>query len=156
MMPGMEEQTILSQLPPPNAKGAYLLLFKLDDAMELRVGKLGQVTLPPGWLVYVGSAMGPGGLRARLQRHVRPDKRLHWHIDYLTAVCAPVDWRVDVSVERRECAWVQHLLALPGASVPIPGFGSSDCRLGCPAHLLALITDCGVAAKLGLPGRWSA
>ena len=32
---------------------------------------------------------------------------------------------------------VRDLLELPGASVPVPGFGSSDCR-ACPAHLVAL------------------
>ena len=137
MMPGMEEQTILSQLPPPNAKGAYLLLFKLDDALDFEAGRLGRVRLPAGWAVYVGSAMGPGGLRARLQRHMRPDKRLHWHIDYLTAVCSPVDWYASTSDVRLECVWVQRMLALPGVVVPVPGFGSSDCGEGCPAHLLA-------------------
>jgi hypothetical protein len=32
---------------------------------------------------------------------------------------------------------VRGLLDLPGTSVPLPGFGSSDCR-SCPAHLVAL------------------
>ena len=34
-------------------------------------------------------------------------------------------------------ALVRALLVLPGASVPVPGFGSSDCR-ACPAHLVML------------------
>jgi len=28
------------------------------------------------------------------------------------------------------------LLKIPGVSSPVKGFGSSDCRSGCPAHLL--------------------
>ena len=39
---------------------------------------------------------------------------------------------------RLECTWVKRLLALLGASAPAPGFGSSDCRNGCPAHLVRL------------------
>ncbi len=152
----MDERSSLPELPPLGAKGAYYLLFRLDVALELKVGKLGPVTLPPGWLVYVGSALGPGGLSARLQRHLRSDKRLHWHIDYLTAVCAPVDWYAEISNVRLECAWVQRLLTLPEIAVPAPGFGSSDCREGCPAHLVALLTDSGNDAKSALPGRWSA
>lgn len=135
----MDERSSLPELPSPGARGAYVLFFRLEERLELNVGKLGPVTLPPGWLVYVGSAMGPGGLRARLQRHFRPDKRLHWHIDYLTAICAPVGWHAEASTERLECVWVRRLLALPGAIVPEPGFGSSDCREGCPAHLLAFV-----------------
>lgn len=138
MIPVMDERSTLPELPPPGVKGAYLLLFGLDEALELGVGRLGPVILPPGWLVYVGSAMGPGGLHARLERHLRPDKRLHWHIDYLTAVCPPVGWEVEVSEGRQECCCVRRLLALPGAYAPVSGFGNSDCREGCAAHLVAL------------------
>lgn len=112
--------------------------FHLVQPLRLAVGRLGVCELPAGDLVYVGSALGPGGLAARLARHVRPDKRPHWHIDHLTAVLTPEIWRVDASGERLECAWVRDLLALPGASVPVSGFGSSDCREGCQAHLIAL------------------
>jgi len=123
---------------PTGAQGTYALLFESDQPLEISVGKMGGFLLPAGKLIYVGSALGPGGLAARLKRHLRPDKPLHWHIDYLTAVLTPTVWRIDASGERRECGWVRELLALPGAGVPIPGFGSSDCREGCPAHLLAL------------------
>lgn len=123
---------------PTGAQGTYALLFELDNPLAISVGKLGEFLLPAGKLIYVGSALGPGGLAARLRRHLRPDKPLHWHIDSLTAVLTPTVWRIDASGGRLECAWVRELLALPGASVPIPGFGSSDCREGCPAHLLAL------------------
>jgi hypothetical protein len=36
-----------------------------------------------------------------------------------------------------ECAWSQALARLPGTRIPAPGFGSSDCRCACPAHLVA-------------------
>ncbi len=118
--------------------GTYALYFHLAQPLQLVVGRMGLCELPAGDLIYVGSAFGPGGLGARLARHLRADKLLHWHIDSLTAILTPSVWRVDTSGERLECAWVRELLALSGAGVPIPGFGSSDCREGCPAHLVAL------------------
>ncbi len=50
----------------------------------VRVDKRGSrvAVLKPGFYIYVGSACGPGGLRARISRHLcGKRKRLHWHID---------------------------------------------------------------------------
>ncbi len=87
--------------------------------------------------------MGTGGLRARLGRHLRGEGKSHWHIDTLRRVARVQDicylaapW-ITVG-QRLECLWSQALASLPGATVPVPGFGASDCRLGCPAHLVAL------------------
>lgn len=92
-----------------------------------------------GLYAYVGSAHGPGGLRARVGRHLRRDKPRHWHVDALTALAVVTHVAYVVSPERLECAWAQAVSALPGARIPLPGFGSSDCR--CPAHLFALPAD---------------
>jgi Uri superfamily endonuclease len=100
--------------------------------------RLGKVTLTAGQYAYVGSAHGPGGLRARVGRHLRVQKPRHWHIDYLTAEVPVQHVFALASAERLECTWVARLLGLNGADVPAPGFGSSDCRRGCPAHLLRL------------------
>jgi Uri superfamily endonuclease len=118
----------------PSTPGTYVLIVRVDQPLTLAVGRLGTVTLPGGHYAYVGSAHGPGGLRARLNRHLRADKPLHWHIDYLTAAAPVITiwWRA--SSERLECAWAQTLIAR--GSVPVPRFGSSDCT--CPAHLIAL------------------
>lgn len=133
----------------PAAPGDYLLVFERGAETVLRVGKLGTVTLPAGRYAYVGSAHGPGGLRARLERHLRPAKIRHWHIDALTLEHRPdrIFFRADPC--RGECAWVRALLALPGAAAPIRGFGSSDCREGCPAHLVRLPDGAG-----GEAGSW--
>ncbi len=132
--------------------GTYALLFRLDQPLALTVGRLGTVVLPAADLVYVGSALGPGGLQARLARHHRRDKRPYWHIDYLTLRVQPVLWRLESSRERRECQWVREVLALPGAWVPVPGFGNGDCREGCPAHLIAVPS--GALPALSLPPGW--
>jgi Uri superfamily endonuclease len=122
----------------PAEVGTYLLIFEAVAPTAVTVGRLGVFTLPPGRYAYVGSGHGPGGLAGRLGRHLRSRKHLHWHVDYLAALIPVVEVIAVTSSERLECMWVRRLLALDGASVPIPRFGSSDCREGCPAHLVRL------------------
>ncbi len=126
-----------SDLPSPGLTGTYALFFRLPAPLSVRAGRLGDVTLPAGWLVYAGSALGPGGLRARLRRHLAADKRPHWHIDALTLRHPPDFWLARADGRRRECEWAQQLAAHPAATLPAPGFGSSDCKQGCHAHLIA-------------------
>ena len=113
-------------------KGTYILEMKLDDTVEISIGKLGRFTFPAGHYLYFGSAMN--GLRARISRHLRNEKRLHWHIDYFLQQATIIDiWRVE-SEERLECRLCLEATRLHGAITPIKGFGSSDCR--CTSHLL--------------------
>jgi len=130
----------------PREPGAYLLVIDLGEPACLSVGRLGDCRLPAGRYVYVGSARGPGGLHARVARHLNPARRPHWHIDRLTAI-APIvaTWAIP-SAQPRECQWVRWLLAQPGSSVPVAGFGSSDCRAGCPGHLVRIAPDLDLAA----------
>ena len=118
------------------AKGTYLLLAQLNHEADIRVGRLGKFCFAAGWYAYAGSALGPGGLPARLARHRHTDKRLHWHIDYLLryAVLETI-WQVAYP-KRLECAWAAAVQGLPGAQGPVRGFGASDCR--CTTHLVFL------------------
>ncbi|MCX7854398.1 MAG: GIY-YIG nuclease family protein [Anaerolineae bacterium] len=117
----------------PRLPGTYVLILRLEEARWVQVGRLGESRVPAGWLAYVGSAQGPGGLSARLARHLRHPKPAHWHIDSLRPVAQPTAVWWAIGTGRRECLWAAALAQMPGASRPIPGFGSSDCR--CPAHL---------------------
>ena len=121
-----------------NERGSYVLVLELKRLRVLTIGRLGEVTLPAGVYAYTGSAFGSGGLRSRLGRHLRGDGAKHWHIDYVRAVAKVQNCFYTVSDTRLECAWSQALAALPGATIPVPGFGSSDCRSGCGAHLIGL------------------
>jgi Uri superfamily endonuclease len=119
--------------------GTYVLALWLERAQAIRVGRLGDVVFPAGWYLYIGSALGPGGLAARLARHlarIDTGKRAHWHVDYLRerAVWAGAWGRA--STLRLECEWAGALRTRPGARIVAPGFGASDCR--CPAHLVHL------------------
>jgi Uri superfamily endonuclease len=125
----------------PRAGGSYTLVLELKRVHSLMIGRLGKVTLPAGVYAYVGSALGAGGLRTRVSRHLRGDGKLHWHIDYLRSVARVVNCFYTVSDEPLECIWSQALAALPGATLAAPGFGSSDCRSGCRSHLVRLPLD---------------
>ena len=94
--------------PPGPHPGSYLLRFDLPRPLALTVGRLGEIRLASGTLYYAGSALGPGGVAARVRRHLAGGGRPHWHVDRL-----------------RACA---------GGSVAAVRFGASDCR--CPSHLV--------------------
>ena len=110
-------------------------MLRLDRPMTLDIPTLTETGIGPGRYAYVGSARGPGGIRARVRRHLRRHGKRHWHIDRLTAV-ATVE-AVHTFVGADECDVVAALQAGIGCGVPAAGFGSSDCRR-CEAHLLAL------------------
>ncbi len=114
-------------------KGIYCLVFR-NPACTTVIGALGALAFPAGFHIYIGSALGSGGLK-RLDRHCRlacgENKRPKWHVDYILtdprfslvyAVSAP-------TTERLECRLAG---TLGGAGVK--GFGCSDCA--CTSHLL--------------------
>ena len=69
----------------PVIRGAYVLILNLVQEVHLDRPRHAARALSPGWYIYAGSARGPGGIRARLARHFREEKRIHWHIDQLTS-----------------------------------------------------------------------
>lgn len=128
----------------PALPGTYALSLWLNEAVELPIGKLGVCRFLAGRYIYLGSARGPGGLRARLKHHLAPLRRPHWHVDWLRAKALPTGGWYVVQQEclaeepALECRWSRSLLELSGASVPLRGFGASDCLNHCPAHLILL------------------
>lgn len=124
----------------PVESGTYALVLRLAAPTTLRV--MGRpFDLLPGRYVYVGSARGPGGVRARLGRHVSGGSSPHWHVDVLRAVSDVESWAYSLDAAVTECRLAQALAALPCASIPIPRFGARDCRAHCPAHLVVIPTD---------------
>lgn len=127
-------------------KGTYLLLLRMNNPHQIEIGKLGCFNFPAGNYIYLGSAFGPGGIYARINRHRKLQKPLHWHIDYLRSKCvitAVIIWNQEhglagtsIPILRFECLWSKTLLSIPRALIPVSGFGSSDCQSGCPSHLL--------------------
>ncbi len=118
----------------PHEAGAYVLLIRLEQRLSLDMPAFRGKSLVPGLYAYCGSAYGPGGIRARVSRHLRAGKPMRWHVDRLTA--AGRIEKVGLRIGGRECDLAGELLAGGGLAL-LPGFGSSDCRT-CPAHLLRL------------------
>ncbi|HJL81793.1 MAG: GIY-YIG nuclease family protein [Candidatus Marinimicrobia bacterium] len=115
-------------------KGTYLLEIISDlEQPAFKIGSLGCMDLNPGTYYYIGSAFGPGNLKARLERHLASNKNKHWHIDYLldhlvveTIWCCCGD-------RENEHIWAQSFASKDVMEIPLRGFGSSDCS--CETHL---------------------
>ncbi|MCP4176176.1 MAG: GIY-YIG nuclease family protein [bacterium] len=114
--------------------GTYAILLKNKLSKNIRVGKLGIYIFKPGYYVYLGSALGPGGLHGRLNRHIRRDKKKHWHIDYIRSRMKLLEVWYAVQEENSECLWASKLKLLSKNSKDIINFGSSDCK--CKSHLI--------------------
>ncbi len=111
-------------LPPFMAmdKGSYLLVIYLPMDSTIRTkGK--EFILARGFYVYVGSAMR--GLKSRIGRHVRGDKKKHWHIDFLLEKARIIEiFAIPSSVRLEE----ELSLAVSQYGKAIEGFGSSDTK----------------------------
>jgi Uri superfamily endonuclease len=145
----MFEETIASM---PKETGSYALWLYLAQAQTIQIGRLGNFSFPARDYVCLGSACGSGGLRSRLGRHLRGDGETHWHIDYLRRVAVVKGFlyticRGDSRIAPTECTWSQTLATHPEVSIPAPGFGASDCKSGCEAHLVRL-TDAGLLTSI--------
>ncbi len=123
----------------PNKPGVYTLVIELTATTTLSVGGLGVHRFPAGVYAYTGSALGKNAmnLRGRIQRHLAHGKRKHWHIDYLLdADAARVTTAIFLeTIDDVECVIAKAVARLESAEIPVKGFGSSDCRSGCKAHL---------------------
>lgn len=118
--------------PAPDWKGAYALAMNLNEPLVLSHRQADHL-LAPGWYAYAGSAYGPGGVGARLRRHFRREKKLHWHVDRITTVASRIH---AVALEGgSECDIVRRLIDSQSFDTPLEGFGNSDCR-SCRSHLL--------------------
>src|SRR3990172_11736037 len=100
---GMRKDEWLAELP--SDPGTYALHLRLNRSRWVQIGRLGETRFPAGEYVYIGSAFGPGGLRARLGRHVRGDGQPHWHIDALRAIANVCGLCYIVTTQLLECRW---------------------------------------------------
>jgi len=111
--------------------GVYTLLLNVSMDLCTIVGSLGYICIDSGMYSYIGSARGFGGIEARVKRHIDKDeKRLWWHIDYITSLKAvkivgivyaetvrDLEYMLANFLERSSC-W----------SIAVPRFGSTDKR----------------------------
>jgi len=109
-------------------KGSYVLLIKLPEEQIITIGSLKALHFPGGCYAYVGSALN--GFKTRIRHHLKSNKKLHWHIDYLLDKASITSVILCETNDRAECTIAQ---ALDHQFDSVPGFGCSDCR--CRSHL---------------------
>ena len=117
-------------------KGTYCLQINCKRDKQIGIGKLGDINFKPGSYFYIGSAAN--GIESRVLRHLREDKKIFWHIDYLLS---DKDIEIDCayyldSSKKMECDISEELSAI---SLQVKGFGSSDCK--CGSHLFLFSKD---------------
>lgn len=117
----------------PRDPGIYGLLMHSSGGGALQIGKLGKLSIEPGFYLYLGSAHGPGGIKARVSRYLGSFRRLFWHIDYLQAVLSVQELWFSFVDSKFEHQTAECLSKLPDWRIPLIGFGSSDCN--CLGHL---------------------
>ena len=120
-----------------NNSGVYQIRLMVDKKCRITIGKLGEFTFPEGQYVYTGRA--GKNLTQRISRHKRLAKKRFWHIDYILSNKHVRILDINV-VSRRsddECIENQKLLK-ECASIVVKGFGATDCKSNCGAHLLFL------------------
>ena len=113
------------------SKGIYCLTIKLVKRCNIQVGCLGNFGFPGGFYVYVGSAQN--NLEDRIERHLRRDKKMHWHIDYLLHYGQVICVHTYAGEKHTECVLSQKIGNLKNTMILVSGFGSSDCS--CASHL---------------------
>lgn len=98
-----------------------MLFIELEKDREIEVGALGQIKFSKGHYAYIGSAQN--SVEKRLQRHFSSDKKLHWHIDYLTEKASTYDYFIlpETSEYEQIMASIMEKIA-----EPVPEFGASD------------------------------
>lgn len=135
----MTGSTPQTEIRAPAAGGLYILHFRFSSQSRIQIGRSGTFDFKHGDYAYAGSAFGPGGLAARLRRHLRTatQKRRHWHIDHLLEYASIQGVAWSTKERSRECNWAATLGSY-GKRQPY-GFGASDCR--CAGHLIEFDGD---------------
>jgi len=109
-------------------KGAYVLFIRLDVGRNIQIGRLGRFCFTRGYYAYVGSAMN--GIESRILRHLRSNKKTHWHIDYFLRKAKIIEVHCFSSDKMEECRIAQKFQK---RFLSVEGFGCSDCK--CSSHL---------------------
>ena len=116
----------------PENHGLYSILLKLDQSVEIQIGRRGLFLFQPGIYIYIGSAKGR--MESRIKRHLKIEKKQRWHFDYLRpygSIMAIISFPISMGECQLRKDFINKNQAL---QMPIAKFGSSDCK--CYSHLL--------------------
>lgn len=116
-------------------KGSYQLHIEISENIQIKIGSLGICNFEKGKYVYTGSAMS--SLTKRVERHLKMNKKMHWHIDYLLTNRNVTITKIELfpSSIKQECQLNHDIINNHNGVPAVLGFGSSDCK-NCPSHFL--------------------
>jgi Uri superfamily endonuclease len=143
--------------------GTYVVVLRVERGCVVRFARLGTFWFPEGYLLYVGSAFGGGGVAGRAARHLGGTGPRLWGVDHLRGVARPAALWWTHHAERAECTWARAPAGMACCRCTAPLAGASDCnrRSGgaaspeqrCPAHLFHAAGLPSLGAFAGQLGR---
>ncbi|AEH51813.1 GIY-YIG nuclease family protein [Pseudothermotoga thermarum] len=104
------------------SKGTYILVVKLEKDRTIK-SKAKSWNLSKGLYAYVGSAMN--NLEKRIERHLRKNKKMHWHVDYLlkeAKVLMVIEIPSNERLEEKVARYLEKFFE------PVKDFGSTDVK----------------------------
>lgn len=116
--------------------GTYVLELYAKKKFQISCSKFSKQFFRKGYYYYAGSAQK--NLVQRIQRHLCKEKKLHWHIDYLTTIPSVQIENIFIAngtPKEMECNFISSLLLNYGLEIIVNNFGNSDCKK-CKSHLL--------------------
>lgn len=105
-----------------------MLLIEVLKDLKIKTGKLGSISFEKGYYAYAGSALN--SLEKRVERHLRSEKKIFWHVDYLLKNSRIMGVFYAETGNRKECSLARDLSR---EFYSVNDFGCSDCR--CRSHL---------------------
>ncbi|MBF0444214.1 MAG: GIY-YIG nuclease family protein [Magnetococcales bacterium] len=112
----------------------YTLLIKYTKRHSVEVGAKGYIDIKAGSYLYVGSAKK--SWEKRVGRHLKKEKKMRWHIDYLLTTAGTSVSEVWINHDNCECDTAKAISNLKNSMIIAKKIGSSDCH--CPTHFFAL------------------
>lgn len=121
---------------PPIINNSGIYILEIYVSKPILILRFPDVIFKKGYYYYTGSAQA--NLAKRVDRHFRKNKKIHWHIDYITSHCDSTvtnSWLIIDKKKDFECVYNRKLLNTFNLTIPVKGFGNSDCSF-CDSHLL--------------------
>lgn len=118
---------------------SYTLILRCGE-VSIKLNR-SKAFLSKGYYVYVGSANIKRPYLRVIRHLVKGDKKLKWHVDYLTEACDPISALLCGGVHENA---LYEILASTDHVIPsIKGFGCSDYRGIHETHLFKLDVNAG-------------
>ncbi|PIQ09169.1 MAG: endonuclease III [Ignavibacteriales bacterium CG18_big_fil_WC_8_21_14_2_50_31_20] len=109
--------------------GIYILELFAKENFLIANNKFNNVTFPKGFYYYIGSAQK--NLKSRIYRHLAKQKKIHWHIDFLSTHKSLKISNVFVipnALKVVEAEIANSFVEYFNAKIIAEGFGNSDTK----------------------------